>query len=283
MRKFLMGATAATSLLSGAAAAQESVADLPLVAAGMSWEVEPESCAVETGVEGSSMYEHLGLTVREHGGAIDGLHLELLESQRRVPKRIAVAANGLEPFYLDVEIPEYGPANTYAVDFEERPAFIDKMIAGETVIVFTAFENISLSPFGLAEAVAAKPACLREKYAGVGFDPTVNDGIVTSSNFTEDLSGIFSSDDYPSQALRFEQQGDVRAIVLIDERGRVEDCRIDSSSGVTIIDRKTCDVIESRLKTEPARDAAGNAVPSIELAPLIRWQIPTRRKTKEDD
>lgn len=269
MRIVICGMVVAASAVAQPANSQNSVADIPMVVAGMHWEVEPETCAVQTAVESSEMYEHLGIEFSEHG-EVEGLHLELLEHQTKVPKRIAVAANGLEPFYLDVEIPEFGPANTYSVEFEERSAFIDKMIAGETVLVFTAFERISLSPFGLAEAVRAKPGCLRDKYERAGFDPGLNDVVAKFSDFEEDLSGIFSSADYPKQALRLEQSGEVRVIVLIDERGKASDCRIDSTSGVTLLDKTTCDVIERRLKTKPARNAAGEAIRSLELSPVIR-------------
>jgi TonB family protein len=88
-----------------------------------------------------------------------------------------------------------------------------------------------------------------------------------------DLMAIFSTDDYPSSAIRREEQGTVAYRLQIDRRGRVGECRIIQSSGSEALDRATCDILSSRARFNPARNSEGQRVED-EYSGRIRWELP---------
>jgi TonB family protein len=88
-----------------------------------------------------------------------------------------------------------------------------------------------------------------------------------------ELYRLFSTDDYPMEALRREEQGTVAFRLSIGRRGNVTDCVVTSSSGSAVLDDATCDILESRAKYEPARDAEGKRI-SDEDTGRIRWVLP---------
>ena len=55
-----------------------------------------------------------------------------------------------------------------------------------------------------------------------------------------------------------------RTIVALEvsAQGRVTDCRVTRSSGFPETDAKVCELSATQIRFEPARDAAGNPVPS---------------------
>ena len=84
---------------------------------------------------------------------------------------------------------------------------------------------------------------------------------------------LFSTDDYPADAIRKEQQGLVsyRATVGID--GRVSQCEIVVSSGSASLDKATCQIIQRRARFSPARDQQGAPVED-HFDGRIRWVLP---------
>lgn len=87
------------------------------------------------------------------------------------------------------------------------------------------------------------------------------------------VPGIFSSDDYPKEAIRREETGTVGVRVRVDVNGRVSDCQVTSSSGSDLLDQQTCDVIVSRAVYEPARDRRRRPV-AAHQSHKIRWLLP---------
>jgi len=90
---------------------------------------------------------------------------------------------------------------------------------------------------------------------------------------TTNLPALFSTDDYPMDAIRNEEQGTSAFKLTIDRQGRVADCAITSSSGSKSLDAATCNVIQTRARFVPARDSSGNAV-TDEFRGRIRWELP---------
>jgi protein TonB len=78
--------------------------------------------------------------------------------------------------------------------------------------------------------------------------------------------------DYPSAALRREEQGTVRVSFTIGIDGRVTSCNVMQSSGSSSLDSTTCRIILSRFRYDPARDAFGRPVAETRTQP-VRWQI----------
>lgn len=88
------------------------------------------------------------------------------------------------------------------------------------------------------------------------------------------LPRLFSTDDYPSEALRNEESGTVGALVWVETNGRISTCEIIESSGSSSLEQTTCDILKRRSRFAPAKDAAGKAV----RAPMftrIRWSLPS--------
>ena len=79
--------------------------------------------------------------------------------------------------------------------------------------------------------------------------------------------------DYPSIALREAQQGTATAIWEIAEDGCVEACRIDKPSGAPALDAATCRIITLRGRYDPALDARGKPIRSIDSA-TFTWRLP---------
>jgi periplasmic protein TonB len=84
---------------------------------------------------------------------------------------------------------------------------------------------------------------------------------------------LFSSDDYPVEAMRNGDQGRVIVDLRIGTNGRARSCRIVQSSGHQALDVKTCEIMLRRAKFSPARDAAGRAVEDTLRAPPIEWRL----------
>jgi len=86
------------------------------------------------------------------------------------------------------------------------------------------------------------------------------------------MTGLFSADDYPPEALDRGEQGTVGVRVGVDTSGRVSTCAVLESSGSQTLDRATCKIIEARARFRPARDADGQAVQSSVTQKIV-WRI----------
>lgn len=90
---------------------------------------------------------------------------------------------------------------------------------------------------------------------------------------TGDVRSVFSSEDYPSEAMNREQEGTAQFLLLIDEKGKVAGCNVLVASGVPALDAMGCVVIMQRVRLKPALDSAGKPVRSTYTTPPVRWQI----------
>jgi protein TonB len=87
------------------------------------------------------------------------------------------------------------------------------------------------------------------------------------------LASYIQDGDYPAQAMRRGEQGQVGFELDVSPRGRVEHCRVIQSSGSPLIDAATCRVMVSRARYVPARNADGSAAPDT-VTGNIRWFLP---------
>jgi len=55
--------------------------------------------------------------------------------------------------------------------------------------------------------------------------------------------------------------------------GRVKDCRVVKSSGYSILDKATCDLLTRRAKFSPATDEHGNPIEDVVRTPPVEWKI----------
>jgi len=82
-----------------------------------------------------------------------------------------------------------------------------------------------------------------------------------------------TNDDYPSSAIRDEAEGTVAIEWEINTEGRVENCRVTSSSGNRALDDAACNLITRRGRYTPALDQAGNPMRSKDRRRVV-WRLP---------
>lgn len=87
------------------------------------------------------------------------------------------------------------------------------------------------------------------------------------------LASYVSDEDYPSTAVRNEEQGTTRFRLGVGPDGRVKDCTVTGSSGSSALDMATCRLMRQRAKFTPAHDSDGKAM-SDSVASAIRWVLP---------
>lgn len=86
------------------------------------------------------------------------------------------------------------------------------------------------------------------------------------------IVGLFSTDDYPAEALRKEEQGTVAVNVVLRDDGRVKRCDVTTSSGSASLDAATCSIIQERGNFPLIRDRRG--VVKNDYTARIRWMLP---------
>jgi TonB family protein len=88
-----------------------------------------------------------------------------------------------------------------------------------------------------------------------------------------DVRRVFTSDDYPDDAVRAYKEGTAQFLLLIDPSGTVAACYVLKPSGVPLLDAMGCQVIRKRAKFTPARDAAGKPVRDSYVTPPVAWRL----------
>lgn len=86
------------------------------------------------------------------------------------------------------------------------------------------------------------------------------------------------ADDYPAEALRQGAEGTVGFELDIAASGEVEGCMVTHSSGVPVLDDRTCAVMRERARFLPARNEQGKAIAS-KVHRRVRWAIPDNAAT----
>jgi len=87
------------------------------------------------------------------------------------------------------------------------------------------------------------------------------------------LASYVSDADYPSAAIRNEEQGTTRFRLTVGADGRVTDCAVTGSSGSSALDQTTCKLMRARAKFTPARGSDGKPTTDI-VSNAIRWVLP---------
>ncbi len=82
-----------------------------------------------------------------------------------------------------------------------------------------------------------------------------------------------TSDDYPPAARRAGDEGSVGITFTINAQGRIENCRVTSSSGSSSLDAATCSLVTRRARYSPALDAAGNPVAGGSKSLKFTWRL----------
>ncbi|MGZ8285012.1 MAG: energy transducer TonB [Allosphingosinicella sp.] len=88
------------------------------------------------------------------------------------------------------------------------------------------------------------------------------------------LASYVSDEDYPSNAVRNEEQGTTRFQLAVGPDGKVKECSVTRSSGSSALDATTCRLMKQRARFTPARNNKGELT-SDTVASAIRWVLPT--------
>jgi TonB family protein len=83
---------------------------------------------------------------------------------------------------------------------------------------------------------------------------------------------IASAMDYPVEALRNSEEGDVRALLLVGTDGRVERCGIETSSGFGSLDTQTCNLLIAHAQFRPAEDRRGRPAKGLYHQKIV-WKL----------
>ena len=92
------------------------------------------------------------------------------------------------------------------------------------------------------------------------------------SQVVGNLMGIFTSNDYPADALEADQTGRTQLLLMIGTKGEVMDCVVQQSSGIASLDAMSCQVIRERAKFSPAKDSAGEPIVGV-VTQSIGWML----------
>jgi TonB family protein len=122
----------------------------------------------------------------------------------------------------------------------------------------------------LMKTLATCRADLRDHW---NISPEKSASLKSPATSKRHVLSYFSSDDYPAQAVGQGEGGTASVVALIDEKGVVQDCMIDSTSGVPTLDAMTCAVIFKRMKFQPGIDKDGKPVRSFVMQ-RVRWEMP---------
>lgn len=87
------------------------------------------------------------------------------------------------------------------------------------------------------------------------------------------LASYVSDEDYPSSAVRNEEQGTTRFRLGVGANGQVTECSVIGSSGSSALDSTTCRLMKQRAKFSPARNSAGEPT-ADSVTSAIRWVLP---------
>ena len=95
----------------------------------------------------------------------------------------------------------------------------------------------------------------------------------SSARARSDEVNWITSDDYPPDSIRREEEGTTSITWTIGTDGRVAECHVTQSSGYTRLDAAACAAIRKRGRYYPARDAQGRAITTTKSRSVI-WRLP---------
>ena len=84
-----------------------------------------------------------------------------------------------------------------------------------------------------------------------------------------------TSEDYPVDALRNDQEGVVRFKLVVGPDGVPVSCTIRESSGTATLDEVACILLQQRARFSPARDEKGQPTTGS-FSNAVRWVIPNK-------
>jgi TonB family protein len=134
--------------------------------------------------------------------------------------------------------------------------------------------DIVVAPEQVEAAMKALDPCQKDLLISWGMDKATLDSIVTYAEPKGGVVGLFTSNDYPTAAMRKNEQGTAGVRYWVSKEGKVRDCAVVESSGSAVLDAQTCAIISKRGTFLPARTKTGEAVESIGFS-RVHWILPS--------
>lgn len=105
-----------------------------------------------------------------------------------------------------------------------------------------------------------------------GMDEKAQAEVASYPKAVKPISSYFNDADYPSAALRSQQQGSSGVRYMVGTNGTATDCAVVEPSGSADLDATTCRLLTSRVRFDPALDHAGKPVRSLSYS-RVTWMI----------
>ncbi|HET6943580.1 MAG TPA: energy transducer TonB [Sphingomicrobium sp.] len=128
-------------------------------------------------------------------------------------------------------------------------------------------------PLGeIGKAWTAMDACLARLRQTWNLEESGPAKIGTGPRPLVPIQGMITGMDFPRQVLGKVWSGATSFVLLIDETGKVRDCTLTESSGIAVIDSRTCAVITYKARFDPAIGLDGKPVKSA-FPQRITWRV----------
>ena len=188
-------------------------------------------------------------------------------------------------FKQKIELPsgaEAIPVSPKSYYFRDRKSRVVTMIvnaeelerlkaAPSFAVPVNARDHIAFAPAEFPAALKALDKCSDDLMAGYGV-PVEELAQATIRTTARNPDRWFSWINYPAAALARGQQSRTVALIAVSAEGKPTDCRIVSNAGDDAFSKTTCDIVTRRGDFEPARNGAGEAIPSWTTL-TINWEI----------
>lgn len=171
-------------------------------------------------------------------------------------------------------------AATYTEDTSAGIALVIDQLGREFPESFASSERVTLerdaqvvAEVALRSTRAARDAlrrCEEDVMREWGIDPTLSARLGSWPRV--DLRAILSDSDYPAEALRANMRGRAVVRITIGVDGKASGCVVVASSGHSLLDQRTCQILVERVRTSPAIDTSGTPV-SVPLIVPVRWVL----------
>jgi protein TonB len=137
------------------------------------------------------------------------------------------------------------------------PPVVQTQTLAPTIVTVPSAPPVVLTPTA-PPAPPAPPAPKISQAAGVKGNP----------------SSWVTSDDYPPSAQREGVQGVSALTFEVNALGRIENCRVTSSSGSSVLDDTACKLVTRRGRYTPAKDDNGSPIAGGTKTLRFTWRLP---------
>jgi hypothetical protein len=212
-------------------------------------------------IKPSPTSEVVQISLVKNGGQFDGV------------QRAATVRFGDFP-ENQVNVLEYGTSQKKSIQLLNlSPEMATQLSQAQRIMWRSRDKLVELETGPLDEVMKVMAACRDDlrKYWHIG--PENQGAVKVPAKVAQPLVNYFNSDDYPMQAMVAGEGGTSSIVLLIDEKGAIQDCMVDSTSGIATLDAMTCIVLTKRAKFEPATGQDGKPVKDAYMQ-RVRWEMP---------